>query len=286
MEFSYNTLLVAVVCSIFGGTAAAVGLFTLLARRAMAVDLITHCTLPGMALSFIVLYAFGINERSLPWLTFGGIAGGLVGLWIFSFIKRHSKLRDDSLLSAIIGFSFGLGIVFLSAVQTLPTASQAGLESLLLGSAATITQEDGIRMITLALVSAVLLWIYHPAFTVAIMDPIFTESIGWNKRRLELGLLILVLAVVMSGLSAAGLILVLSLTIMPPAAALLLHRSMSKVLFTAIVLGAISGGAGIFISSLRPQLPAGSLITLTSLALFLMVMIFCALRRRISLRFK
>lgn len=273
MDIPYNSLLVALVSAIFGGTAAAVGLFTLLARRSMAVDLITHCTLPGMAFAFLLLYGFGISERSLPWLTVGGIGGGMVGLWIFSFIKRHSRLRDDSLLSSMIGWSFGIGIVLLSAIQTLPVSSQAGLEDLLLGSAATITLHDGIRMAFLASVSAVLLWFYRPAFTLMLMDPVFTDSIGWNRRRLEFILLCLVLAVVMSGLTAAGLILVLSLTIIPPAAALLLHRSMGGALVTAIILGALSSAVGVGISSWQARVPAGSMITLTALSLFLLAFV-------------
>lgn len=271
MGLSYNSLLVMTVCAIFGGTAAAVGLLTLLARRAMAVDLIAHATLPGIAMSFIILYFLAIPERSVPWLTFGGICGGLVFLWLYAFIKRHTSLRDDALLSSFIGVTFGLGIVFLSAIQNFATASQAGLESLLLGSAATITRDDSIRMVSLALGAAVLLYIYKPAIIVALMDPLFTRSIGWSVSYLERVLLLLMLAVVVSGLSATGLILVLSLTVIPPAAALLIHRSMNGALRTSIFLGAMSAGLGIYLSSLDARLPAGSLITLTAMAFFLII---------------
>ncbi|MFM7059274.1 MAG: metal ABC transporter permease [Planctomycetota bacterium] len=74
----YNTRVVILGATLLGTGAGFVGCFTLLRRRALIGDALSHATLPGVGLAFLLAPILGIDGKSLPALLAGAaISGGL-----------------------------------------------------------------------------------------------------------------------------------------------------------------------------------------------------------------
>jgi len=83
-----------------------------------------------------------------------------------------------------------------------------------------------------------------------------------------------VTAVTVIGLQAVGLILIVALLIIPPAAARFWTSRLTSMLIVSAAIGAASGCIGAIASALVPRLPAGAIIVVTAASAFLVSVIF------------
>jgi ABC-type Mn2+/Zn2+ transport system permease subunit len=88
-------------------------------------------------------------------------------------------------------------------------------------------------------------------------DPEFAAAEGFAVDRIDLAMMALVVAVTVMGLRAVGLILVVALLIIPPAAARFWTERLSLMAMLAALFGGISGYLGAAASALLPRFPAG-----------------------------
>ncbi len=277
-QAGYNTSVVLVGTSLLGIAAAVVGVFAVLRRRALISDAISHATLPGVALGFLVALALGGDGRQLEVLLLGALASGALGVLAVQWIEANTRLPADAAIGTVLSVSYAVGVVLLSYIQTLPVGGQAGLNSFLLGStAAMLRGEAELIALAAAVVLLVVLLVFKELAAVA-FDREFAAALGWPVGRLDLLLLGLLLAVVALGLKTVGLILIVALIIVPPVAARFWTDRLSRLVPLAALFGALSGYLGAALSALLPRLPAGAVIVLTAGAFFI-VSLLAAPRR-------
>ena len=119
-----NVRLVALGSILLGASAAVVGCFTFLRKRALVGDAIAHSVLPGVCLGFLV------SGTKNPWILLAGaVVSGWLSLLVMDFITNRSKLKTDTAIGAVLSVFFGLGILLLTAIQHSGAANQAGLDS-------------------------------------------------------------------------------------------------------------------------------------------------------------
>jgi manganese/zinc/iron transport system permease protein len=123
----YNTRVVIAGTTLLGCAAGMVGSFTLLRKRALMGDALSHATLPGIALAFIVATTFGGNGKSMPVLLLGATITGLAGVAAILCIRNLTRLKEDTALGAVLSVFFGAGIALLSVCQQMTQGSAAGL---------------------------------------------------------------------------------------------------------------------------------------------------------------
>jgi manganese/zinc/iron transport system permease protein len=126
-----------------------------------------------------------------------------------------------------------------------------------------------------ALTACVLLF---KEFRLLCFDPGFAAGQGWPTVRIDLTLMGLTTLVTVIGLQTVGLILIIALLIVPPAAARFWTEKLWAMLVIAAVLGGISGWLGASLSALVPRLPAGAVIVLVAGSLFLFSFLFAPAR--------
>ncbi|EFH11719.1 metal ABC transporter permease [Teichococcus cervicalis] len=274
----YNARVVALGVAAFGLAAGALGCFVLLRGRALIADAAAHATLPGICLAFILAAAMGWNPRSLPLLLGGGALTAALGVLVAGALARGGRLRDDAAMALVISLGFGIGVVLVSVVQSLPVGGQAGLNSFILGQAAGMSAADATLIAVLALVALALLTLLFRPLAVLCFDPEYAASVGLPVRLLDLALLGLMLAVTVAGLRAVGLILVVSLMVVPAATARLATERLAVMVPLAGLLGAASAWFGAGLSAALPGLPTGATIALTACALFLLALLFAPAR--------
>jgi manganese/zinc/iron transport system permease protein len=176
-------------------------------------------------------------------------------------------------MAITMSVGFGFGIVLMSVIQDLPTGTQAGLESIIYGKAASMIRADaigiGIASIAVVLCSTVL----FKEFRLLCFDEAFATSQGWSVTTLDILLLLLGTAVTVIGLQAVGLMLVLAMLIIPAAAARYWTDSLLFMMLIAAGLGALGSWIGVTISALVPNMPAGAVIVLSGAALFILSLV-------------
>ncbi len=269
---------------LLGAGAGVAGVFPLLRGRALVSDAISHATLPGVALGFLAALALGGSGRNLPVLMLGAASCGVLGLLAVRWIRDRTRLPEDTAIGSVLSVFFGLGIVLLSHVQTLEAGGRAGLDGFLLGSAATLRSGEAwfIGCASLAVIAVVALLLKE--FRVVAFDETFAAAGGWNVARIDLVMTGLTLAVVVIGLRTVGLVLIIALVIVPPAAARLLTRRLTPMLALAGIFGALSGWIGGAASAVLPDVPAGPAIVAAAGAVFAACLLAARLRGPLARR--
>mgnify|MGYP001819210353 FL=1 len=268
LGLGYNAALVAIGAALLGIAAGVTGTFLFLRKRALVSDAISHATLPGVGLAFIVMVMLGGDGRNLAGLMAGSALSAWIGLLCVSWLTRKTRLAEDAAIGAVLSVFFGFGIVLLTVIQNMSSGRQAGLEGFLLGSTAGMLWADAmIILVGGAAVLALVLLLRRPMTLVA-FDPEYAASTGMNVRRMDLAMMGLVMAVTVVGLKIVGLILIVALLIIPPVTARFWSDRTDHVVLLSGALGGISGYVGAAVSASAPALPTGPIIVLVCFLLF------------------
>jgi manganese/zinc/iron transport system permease protein len=281
LDAGYNAALVATGAALLGFAAGASGTFLFLRKRALVSDAVAHATLPGVGLAFIVMVALGGDGRNLLGLLAGSAATAWIGLVLVEWMTRRTRLSEDAAIGAVLGVSFGLGIVLLTVIQTMSAGRQAGLEDFLLGATAGMLFSDALVIAAGGGLAVLATWALRRPMTLVAFDADYAAALGYDVRRIDLAMMALVLAVTVIGLKLVGLILIVALLIIPPVTARFWTERSGRVIWASGAIGAVSGYVGAAISASAPALPTGPIIVLVAAALFF-VSLFCAPARGVA----
>ncbi len=270
----YNTRVVVLGVTILGIAAGLVGTFMLLRKRALMGDALSHATLPGIGLAFIVMSAMGFSGRSLPGLLLGATLSGSLGIGGVLFIRRFSRLKEDAALGIVLSVSFGLGVAVLGIIQKMDTGNAAGLESFIYGKTASMLRSDATLIAGAAGVIVLACLVLFKEFAVLCFDQDFAGTQGWPLLALDAVMMALVVIVTVIGLQAVGLILMVALLVIPPAAARFWTNHLGTLLLISAAIGAVSGYFGAGLSAVLPRLPAGAIIVVVASFLFGISLLF------------
>ena len=270
----YNAALVAVGTTLLGIAAGTTGTFIFLRKRALVSDAVAHATLPGVGIAFITLVSFGGDGRSLPALMAGSAVSAWFGLVIVQWITGRTRLTEDAAIGAVLSVFFGIGIVLLTVIQNMSSGRQAGLEDFLLGAPAGMLLQDAIFIAVAGLAVLALVVLLRRPMTLVAFDPDFARSLGISVQRTDVIMMALAMAITVVGLKLVGLILIVALLIIPPAAARFWSEKARNVVWIAGLIGGLSGFFGAGLSASAPDIPTGPIIVLFCFTLFAVSMAF------------
>lgn len=278
LRAGFNPTVVTLGTMLLGVAAGIVGVFAVLRKRALLCDALSHATLPGICIAFLIAAGMGWQERSLAVLLAGAAVSAVLGLLAVHFIRTSTRLADDAAIGIVLSVFFGAGVVLLSLIQTVETGNQGGLKSIIYGQTAAMHSRDAMFMAVLAVTAAGLAAAFIKELALVCFDETFAKVGGWPVGAVDLLTMTLVVIVTVAGLQAVGLILVIALLIIPPAAARLWTDRLFPMLLLSAIIGGLSGYLGSIASYLLPRLPAGSVIVLVAGAIFV-VSLCCAPQR-------
>lgn len=273
LGLGYNATLVTLGSALLGGAAGVCGTFLFLRKRALVSDAISHATLPGVALAFLVMVALGGDGRNLLGLMAGSAMSAVLGLWLVQKLTRHTRLAEDAAIGAILSVFFGFGIVLLTVIQTMEAGKQAGLESFLLGATAGMLKSEALTIAIGGAMSLLAVLLLRRPMTMVAFDPEYASATGMNVSRIDMLTMMLVMAVTVVGLKIVGLILIVALLIIPPVAARFWSDNSDTVALLSGAIGAVAGYTGAALSASAPSMPTGALIVLSAALLFTLSLI-------------
>ncbi len=274
LQLGYNATLVAIGATLLGVAAGATGTFLFLRKRALVSDAVSHATLPGVGLAFLLMVALGGDGRSLPGLLIGSALSATAGLLCLSWLTRRARLSEDAAIGAVLSVFFGFGVVLLTVIQTLGAGRQAGLESFLLGSTAGMLWNDAVVIAMGGALALALILLLRRPMTLVAFDPEYAAAQGVSVHRVDLAMMGLVMGVTVVGLKIVGLILIVALLIIPPVTARFWTDRSERVVALAGLFGGLAGYVGAALSASAPDLPTGPIIVVVAFVLFAVSLLF------------
>lgn len=268
----YNTRIVVIGTTLLGMASGLVGSFMLLRKRALLGDALSHATLPGIALAFILATISGGNGKALPVLLAGAAATGTLGVATILLIRNTTRIKEDAALGIVLSVFFGAGISLLRLAQDLPEGNAAGLEGFIYGKTASLTIEDARWIGIVGLLAVTVCSLFFKEFKLLCFDETFAASSGQPVRWFDMLLMSQVVLVTIIGLQAVGLVLMIALLVIPAAAARFWTERMVLMTVCSAAIGAVSAMSGAAVSALFPRLPSGAMIVLVSVFFFLLSM--------------
>lgn len=278
----FNTTSVMIGALFLGISAGIVGSLVLLRDRALIGDALAHGTLPGICTAFLISVLSGYGEKNSVILLTGATCTGIVAILTVHAIVHYTRLTEDTAIGIVLSTFFGAGVALLSFLQQFGRGNVAGLNHFIYGQAAAMQRNEVLMISIIALLATILALILFKEFRLLCFDEDFAKSEGWPVNRLDLVLMGLVVLVVVAGLQAVGMILVIALLIIPPAAARLWTEKMSSMTLLSSIIGGASGYIGAALSATYPNLPAGSIIVLTTSSVFAVSLLFAPTRGLVS----
>ncbi|WP_297780586.1 metal ABC transporter permease [uncultured Roseovarius sp.] len=270
LQLGYNATLVTLGATMLGVGAGATGTYLYLGKRALVSDAISHATLPGVVLGFMVMVALGGEGRFLPGLMLGAALSAGLGLLAVTGLTTRTRLHEDAAIGAVLSVFFGFGVVLLTVVQVMDAGRQAGLETFLLGATAGMLRDEALTIAAGGAVVLALVRLLHRPMILVAFDPEYAVGQGMRLARVDLAMMGLALAITVTGLKVVGLVLIVALLIIPPVAARFWSERAGHVVMIAGAIGGVAGYLGAAVSATAPDLPTGPLIVLAAFALFVL----------------
>ncbi|MBL8820816.1 MAG: metal ABC transporter permease, partial [Planctomyces sp.] len=235
---------------LLGAASGVIGVFLLLRKRALLGDAISHATLPGVCIAFLIGVASGGSGKSMPLLLSGAATTGLLGGLAILGLRQFRRIKEDAALGIVLSIFFGLGILLLTLIQQIPEGHAAGLEGFIYGKTASMVAEDAVLIASVTgCVLLVALLLYRP-MQLLCFDEGYAASQGWPVFWLDGLLMSLVVAITIVGLQAVGLIMIIALLVVPAAASRFWTHQLPKMLPLSAALATFSCLVGATISAL------------------------------------
>ncbi|WP_170603081.1 metal ABC transporter permease [Ruegeria arenilitoris] len=278
LQLGYNATLVAIGSTLLGVAAGITGTFLFLRKRALVSDAVSHATLPGVCLAFLLLVALGGDGRNLIGLLAGSAVSAWLGLLCMNWLTHNTRLAEDAAIGAVLSVFFGFGIVLLTIIQSLGVGRQAGLEGFLLGTTAGMLRLDALIIAIGGAATLILVTVIRRPMMMVAFDPEYAAARGVAVNRTDLAMMGLVMAVTVIGLKIVGLILIVALLIIPPVTARFWSERSDLVVLLAGMAGGLAGYLGAAISASTPDLPTGPIIVLVSFGFFALSLLLAPAR--------
>jgi len=266
--FKYDFMIRSLITAIASGAMlSTLGPFTINRNMGFMADAMAHATLPIIAVG--VFLGFSISELGVP-------AAILIAV-LLGVIIKNTNVGEDTAIGIIFSSFFALGFVLISLLNV-----TINLEDLLFGQILAVNTLDVYIVVFLLLLVVTIVLLFFKQLLFYSFDPIGAEVKGLNTSFLNYLFLILLSIAIVGSLQTVGIILVLSMLIIPAAAAKLVSNTFVTSIKVSIVFGVTASITGLYLSYFF-NLPSGPSMSLVATAIFVVAFLSNKIRKKGSL---
>ena len=238
---------------LIGAICPATGALLITQRRVLLANLMAHSVLPGL----VIALAIGIDP------SIGGLISGLLGALLAERLNRRFKGREEGAMNTVLAGFTALGVLLIPLLE-----ARVDLETVLFGDLLAANTADVTRtLISACALLAILVWGYQDLVFVGI-DP---EGAAVAKRPVILIRLLsslITALVVISAITAVGVILVIGLLCAPVLVHVERSRSLKELILRSAGTGLLLCGGGMMLAVVA-DLPPGPLIGILCLGILM-----------------
>ena len=266
--FKYDFMIRSLITAFASGAMLSIlGPFAINRNMGFMADAMAHATLPIIAVG--VFLGFSISELGVP-------AAILIAIFLGLIIK-NTNVGEDTAIGIIFSSFFALGFVLISLLNV-----TVNLEDLLFGQILAVSTSDVYIVVSLLLIVLIVVIVYFKQLLFYSFDPIGAEVKGLNTTFLNYLFLILLSIAIVGSLQTVGIILVLSMLIIPAASAKLVTDTFVTSIKISLLFGIISSISGLYLSYFL-NLPSGPSMSLVATGIFVLSFLFNKISKKGSL---
>ncbi len=252
-EFMMRSLITATASGIM---LSILGPFAINRNMGFMADAMAHATLPIIAVG--VFLGFSISELGVP-------ASILIAFFL-GYIIKNSNVGEDTAIGIIFSSFFALGFILISILNV-----TINLEDLLFGQILAVSRFDVFIATAMCITVVSLIIIFFKQLLFYSFDPIGAEVKGLNTNFLNYLFIVILSVAIVASLQTVGIILVLSMLLIPAAASKQITNTFVSSIYVSILFGVFSSVSGLYLSYFF-NLPSGP--TMSMVATFLFVVCF------------
>ena len=224
---------------------------------------LSHASLLGVALGFWL----GINVS----LSILGLC--LCLALLLSYLEKQNLLARDTLLGIFAHAALALGILIISLIEGL----RLDLMAYLFGDILATDRVDVYLILGLLFIAAVVLKVIWRDLIALTVHEELARAEGINVDRISLAYVLLLASVIAIGMKTAGMLLIISLLIIPAASARKLASTPEHMSIYASLFGCLSVVVGLG-ASWTWDLATGPAIVIVATGLFILIGAICKMR--------
>lgn len=245
------------ICLFVAPPTALLSCFLVLKGWALMGDAVSHATLPGIVLAWIL---------GLP-LIVGAFVAGMFCALATGYLSHNSRVKQDTVMGVVFSGMFGVGIIMYTSIHT-----NEHLDHVLFGNMLGVGAQDLWTSGAIALVVTLLLVLKWKDLLLHAFDPAQAQASGLRTNFLHYGLLCALSLTIVATLSSVGLILAVALLVTPGAIAFLLVRSFDKMLVVSVLVCVVAMLLGTYASFFLDSAPAATIVLLLT-AIFILAFV-------------
>lgn len=249
-EFFVNGLLVA---ALAGGLCALVGTYVVLRNMSYIGHGLSHAIFGGAVASFLV----GVN------FYLGAGAWGVASALMVNRVSRRRSIGADAAIGVITTASFAVGIALISSSGGFTRNFEAALFGNVLG----VSRVDVVVVAAVTAAVALVILLLYRQFLFLTFDPEVADVFGVPTARLDALFALILASTVIATMQILGVTLIAAALVIPPVIARLLTDRFRTMLSLSVLIGTVSGFAGMYLSFYL-DIASGASIVLTQALLF------------------
>jgi manganese/iron transport system permease protein/iron/zinc/copper transport system permease protein len=244
-----------------GALCALIGTYVVLRGMSYIGHGLSHAVFGGAAASFLV----GIN------FYLGAGVWGLVSALMINRVSRRRTIGADAAIGVITTASFAVGIALISRNRSFTRNFEAALFGNVLGI--DTSQVVGLALVSIAVIGAIAF--FYRKFLFLTFDGEVAEVFGLRTGRLDAVFSLLLAASIIASMQVLGVTLIAAALVIPPVSARLVTDRFGRMLVLAGVMGALTGGIGIYLSFYL-DVASGAAIVICQAIVFSVLYLFSA----------
>ena len=259
-EFMMRSLITATASGIM---LSILGPFAINRNMGFMADAMAHATLPIIAVG--VFLGFSISELGVP-------ASILIAFFL-GYIIKNSNVGEDTAIGIIFSSFFALGFILISILNV-----TINLEDLLFGQILAVSRFDVFIVTAMCITVVSLIIIFFKQLLFYSFDPIGAEVKGLNTNFLNYLFLVILSVAIVASLQTVGIILVLSMLLIPAAASKQITNTFVSSIYVSILFGVFSSVSGLYLSYFF-NLPSGPTMSMVATLLFVVCFFVSQLKK-------
>lgn len=248
-----------------GAACALLGCFMVLRHMALIGDALSHAILPGVVVGFM------IAGHSLLAFFLGSVGAGLLAAILIAWLQGQGGARNDAAIGIVFSSMFALGVMGISALSR-REGVHLDMKDFLFGNVLGIGRDDLLLVGLVLLFDVICIALLLPYFFAAAFQSDVAQTMGIPTRALHYFSIWMLSLTVVASLQTVGVILVVSMLIVPASTALIMSNKLRNVLLWSVGFGIFAAALGMMASVYWDTAP-GPAITLCATFMYVLVLL-------------
>ncbi|WON73418.1 metal ABC transporter permease [Nitrosospira sp. Is2] len=249
-EFFRHGLLAALMVGSFCGL---IGAYVILRGMSYVGHGLSHAAFGGAVVGFM------LNQNFYA----GAGAMGLLATLLINRITKNGRIKQDAAIGIVTTAIFALGVAIISHVRTFNQSFEAALFGNILG----ITSGDLVVIALVSLSTVLAIFFMYRPLLFSTFDPDAAQVFGIRTGLVQLMFSFLLTLAIIASMNVVGVTMIAATLITPAVTARLMTDCFSRMLIYSLIIGAITGVAGMYLSYTF-NTASGATIVLFGAALF------------------